>query len=368
MKLENGKISNSQLSILVLSFMQGMILTINYSYLVTEHDTWLVVLAAFPITIIFGVIYTAIIKKFPGKNLIQINDLVFGSIGGKAISVLYIWFFFQLIIHYMYFLNSFWIAYVMPETPRLAFLIMFVFVCAMAVRGGIEVITRCSFLFAVITAASTLIVAVLLLGDIEPSNLLPVIDISPMQFVQSLHITLTIPFCDIVVFLMVLPYAEEKLRIRKPVLIGICLSTAQLLIVVVRDALVLGIRMQNTLSASFAVSRQIEIKDILTRLDVLVAIAMLVTVFMKISIFFYVTVLSTAQTLKLRSYRPLIVPIGALAVAFAVKLYSSDMEQAYAAQYVWPFNAAVYEFVLPIITLIIIAVRKLPKKDGEKST
>ncbi len=367
MKLENGEISNSQLTILVLSFLQSMVININFSYTVTKHDTWIVLLATLAIALLLALIYTAIAQKFPGQNLVQINDLVFGRYVGKVISFLYLWFFFQLIVHYMYFFNSFWISYIMPETPRSAFLIMFAFVCALAVRGGIEVIARCSFLFTVMVITTTLIVTILLVGDLVPTNLLPILEISPIDFIHGIHIMLTISFCDVIIFLMIFPYTAKKRQIRKPVLLAITLSAVQLLVVVLRDTLVLGLRMLNTPAASFAVSRQIEIANILTRLDILIAISLLVTIFMKITLFYYVTVLGTAQILKLRSYLPLVVPVGVLSVAIATRLYPSDMEQVYAGIYIWPFNAAICEFLLPAITLILIAIRRLPKEEGEAS-
>lgn len=367
MKLENGEISNTQLMLLVLSFLQSMILTINFVYSLTAHDTWIAVLAGFVIAILFTVLYLKIALKFPGKNLIEINDIVFGRYFGKLISVSYIWFFFQYMIHYMYFFNSFWITYIMPETPRAAFLIMFVFVCGMAVRRGIEVIARCSFAFVIIVTFTILAVTILLIPDMKPSNLLPIFEAEPLKFVQSVHVILVIPFCDIVAFLYILPSTSNKLQIRKPVLTGLSLSALLLLIVVLRDAAVLGPRMLIATSASFAVSRQIDIANILTRLDILVAITMLITVFMKVTIFYYVTVLGIAQILKLHSYIPLVVPIGAIGIAIANNLYPSDMEQMYAGQFIWPFNASVSEFIVPVITIIVIAVRRLPKIEGEKS-
>ncbi|MFB0920501.1 MAG: GerAB/ArcD/ProY family transporter, partial [Oscillospiraceae bacterium] len=102
----------------------------------------------------------------------------------------------------------------------------------------------------------------------------------------------------------------------------------------------------------------------LTRLDVLVALTLLVTVFMKVTVFYYSTVLGLAQLLRLRSYRPLIVPIGLIVMAISANLYPSDMEQVYAARYIWPFNAALFEIVLPLITLISIGLRSLFKNTG----
>lgn len=367
MKLENGEISNKQLMLLVLSFLQSMILTINFVYSITRHDTWIAVLTGFIIAILFALLYLSIGSKFPGKNLIQIDNIVFGPYFGKLVSANYIWFFFEYMIHYMYFFNSFWITYIMPETPRAAFLIMFIFVCGMAVKKGLEVIARCSFTFTLIVTLSILAVTVLLIPDMKFSNLLPIFEVKPLKFIQSVHIILVIPFCDIVAFLFILPYTSNKQQIRKPVLTGLSLSAIQLLIVVLRDAAVLGPKMLITSSASFAVSRQIDIANVLSRLDILVAITMLITVFMKVTIFYYVTVLGIAQILKLHSYTSLVVPIGIITIAIANNLYPSDMEQIYAGQFIWPFNASVSEFIFPIITMIVIIIRKLPKKEGEKS-
>ena len=121
--------------------------------------------------------------------------------------------------------------------------------------------------------------------------------------------------------------------------------------------------MTNATSVSFAITREIDIGNVLTRLDVLVALTMLTTVFMKISEFYYTTVLGLAQLLRLRSYKPLIVPIGLIVIAISVNLYPSDMEQVYAGRNIWPFNAALFEIVLPLITLIAIAVQSFVKNS-----
>ncbi|MCI2107071.1 MAG: endospore germination permease [Intestinimonas sp.] len=365
MKLEKGIISNSQLLFMMMAFMQSMSLTADFSFPLTKQGTWIVVLIAFAITLPTVWMYLTIAKRYPGKNLIQINDEVFGVYLGKVISVLYIWFFFQLTIHYMYFFNSFWLTYIMPETPRYAFLIMFGLVSAFAVRKGLEVIARCCFLFTIMTWLTTFTLTTLLLGNMKLSYLLPVLDVPLKDFIQSTHIMVAVPFCDIVLFLMIFPYTADKQKLKKPVLIAISLSALQLVIVAFRDILTLGPQLSNSVSASFTAARQINLADILTRMDILVAIALLITIFIKITVFYYVTVLSAAQMLNLRSYKPLVIPIGALAVMIGGMLYPSDMEQAYAAKYAWPFNASIYEFLLPILTLVVITIRDLAGKKKE---
>ncbi len=357
MKVEKGVITNRQLMFLIFSFMEFMVMSINFVYSVSGRDTWIAVLAAYAVAIIAAVMYTAIIEKFPGEDLVRINDIVLGPYIGKLFSVLYIWFFFEYMIHFAYFFNSFWITYIMTDTPREVFAIMLIIICAMAVRSGIEVIARCSFLFSTIVAAMVIIAAILLIKDLNINNFMPILNIEPKKFIQSVHSILTIPFCDIVVFLMLMPYAKDKKKIRKPMLAAISLSTLLLLINVLVNIAVAGQRVVTSSSVTFAIIREIEIGEVLTRLDVLVAITLLITVFMKITIFYYATVLGLSQMLRLRSYKPLIVPVGIIATAISIFLYPSDMEQVYAAQYIWPFNASLFEFVLPAITLAVIGIR-----------
>lgn len=367
MKLEKGIISNTQLMLLILGFMEFAVMSINFVYSISGTDTWIATLAAYGITILVVIGYTAIAKKYPGKNLVQINDAVFGPYIGKLFSALYIWFFFEYMIHFAYFFNSFWITYIMTETPRLIFVIMLIIVCAAAVRSGINVIARCGALFAIIVPLMSLTVAVLLIKDMKISHFLPILEISPKDFIQSVHIILTIQFCDIVAFLMIFPSSENNKKIRKSMLIAISISTVLLLLAVIVSTGVLGARMNNSSSVSFAVTREIDVGKVLTRLDVLVAIILLITVFVKVTVFYYATVLGLAQVLKLRSYKPLIVPIGILAIAISANLYPSNMEQVYCAQYIWPFNASLFEFVLPAITLIVIGIRYLVENRKRKN-
>jgi spore germination protein KB len=364
MELEKGRISNSQLSVLVVSFLQGMIVTINFAFSFTKQSTWLAVLVSSAIALLTVCIYTTFTQRLPGQDLIQINDTIYGPYLGKLVSLLYIWFFFQVIIHHSYHFNSFWITYIMPETPRAAFLIMFIFICAMAARKGLEVIARCSFLLAAVVVGVVVFGTIMLADNAELSNLLPVINFSAKEFIHSVHMILAIPFGEFVVFIAIFPYASERRRIRKPVLIGVGLSAAQLLIVVTMDTLVLGPRILNSNSASFAAVRLIDIGGVLTRLDILFAITLLVTAFLKIAVFYYVTALSLAQLLKLRSYLPLVIPVGLLVVAISTNLYSSDMEQFYTVTHVWLFNAAAYEFLIPIVTYLVMILRKIPRKEG----
>ena len=93
MSIEKGKISNQQLLFLMAGFVQGSVLLIDFTVGITEHQTWMVILAGLAITAPVILSYVALSKRFPGMNIVQINDMIYGHFLGKVISIYYIFFF-----------------------------------------------------------------------------------------------------------------------------------------------------------------------------------------------------------------------------------------------------------------------------------
>jgi spore germination protein KB len=363
-KIDRGEISSLQLMFLVTGFLQGAHLLIAFATGITRHDTWLSVLTAIAVCIPIVLVYTTLAQKFPGKSLMQMNDIVYGPFIGKLISVAYIWYFLLLAALNLRTVGNFVRTYVMPETPMPAILIMFIFVCAWAVRKGIEVIARCSFIFVIISAVLVLTVTVLLVKDIKFTNLLPVFDIPAAKFIQGTHIIATIPFCQIVTFLMITPYLNKTDQAKRSVILGLLLGGFQLFVIVARDAAVLGITATIMGSPSFQATRSIDIAGILTRLDILVAIVLLITLFLRVSIFYYATVTGIAQLLRLHSYLRLVFPFGIIITSLAVMVYDSAAEHVNTSATIWPVFSFPFEILIPVISLIIAAVRGFPKNRG----
>lgn len=364
MKLEKGEISSSQLMFLVAGFIQGSLVTLAYNDKITKQDTWLAVLAGLVLSVPFVLVYLALAQKFPGKNLIQIHDIIYGPYLGKLISALYLSFFLLIIAANLRIIGEFLITYIMPETPMLAIVIMFTFICAWAVRSGIEVIARTSFVFVVITIMSGLLTFVLLVKEMKLTNFLPVFETPLKDFIHGTHIMASIPFCEIFVFLMVIPYVNKIKQAKSSVLLGLIIAGATVLTISVRNTAVLGITSSIMVSPNIEAVRLIDIANIITRLEVLDLTVLLVTLFLKVSVFFYAMVLGLAQLFQLRSYAPLVLPFGIIAISLAVLRVDSAMEQGFFGANIWPIFAIPFYFLLPPFSLFLAKLRGLPKKQG----
>lgn len=365
MKIEKGVISSSQLIFMVIAFIQAANLLLVFPSGVVSHDGWLAILAALVISMPFVLSYAALAREFPGKNLIQINDITYGIYLGKLISMSYILIFLALVSQNLRFFSDFIITYIFPETPIWAILTMLTFVVAWVVRAGIEVIARCSFIIIVISSIIIISTSLFLLPDMQLSNFLPVLDLSLKDFIQGTHIIFSIHYLEIVVFLMIIAFVNKTKQIKGSMLWGLIIGGASLLILEVRNVAVLGKVADIVTSPSFVTARYISVAEVFTRLEMFVAIMLISTEFLKVSILYYAVVLGLAQIINLRSYVPLVTPIGIIAIFLSIILSDSSMEQIYAAIYTWPVFILPFQ-LLPAFSLFIVKVRKKFKKRGGK--
>ncbi|GAB6155056.1 endospore germination permease [Desulfosporosinus burensis] len=360
MKLEKGELSSTQLIFLVGGFIQGSLLTLSFARQVAKNDIWIALIAAFMMSLPLAYVYITLALKFPGQNLIQINDLIFGPYLGKLVSVQYILLFLMIVSANLWFVSDFVLTFFFPETPILAIMIMFIFICAWAVRSGIEVIARMSFLIVITTILAVITTFFLLLKEMKFSNFLPIFDIPIYDFIQGTHIIMAIPFNEVLIFMMVIPYVNKIKEVKTSVFLGMILGGVTFFIVVIRNTAVLGPLAEIVVSPSMEAARLIDIGNIINRLEALVAIALWETIFLKMSIFYYASVLGIAQLLKLRSYVPLVIPIGVIGISFAL-CYESAMQFSYTLMNTYPMFSFPFYVVLPLLSLFIAKIRKLPK-------
>jgi len=346
---------------LVGSFLEGGLLSLSFAYPISSQDTWLAVLAALFIGVLFALVYIALATRFPGKTLIQINDLIFGPFLGKLVSIQYLWLFISTLSVYLWFMGDFVLTYLMPETPIILVLIMFALLCAYAVRQGIEVIARIAFMAVTITSIIIILTFLLLIKDMKYTNFLPIFEVPIGELIQSTHIITQVSFSEVLVFLMVIPFMNKPQQTKKSVLLGMLIGGLALLAATIRNIATLGPLNAIVSSPSLEAVRLINIGKVITRLEVLVAMAQILLLFIITSVLYYAVVLGIAQITKLRSYKPLVLPMGIFAITLSLISYESSMQLRYSAKYITPIFTAWFYFILPLLSLLVAKLRKLPK-------
>ena len=130
------------------------------------------------------------------------------------------------------------------------------------------------------------------------------------------------------------------------------------LTVILRNTAVLGNIVSIHLLPSYQVARIINVGEFITRMEILIALLLLFNEFVKICIMYYTTVLSIAQFFKLRSYKPLVIPVGIISIVLSIIMFDSPAEHANFAATIYVIYVIPVIIIFPIISLIIASIRK----------
>ena len=368
MSIEKGKISSQQLFFLIAGFVEASALLIDFTVGITEQQTWMVILAGLIITTPFVLSYVALAKSFPGMNLVQINDMVYGRFLGKVISLYYIFFFSMTLSFNIRDVGELYITFLMQDTPFIFFLIVFTATCAYAVTKGIEVLARISHLILVTGFFAITSTFILLIDQMDFSNFLPFFELPLIRIFQGIHIVSSIPFGETVVFLMIMGCMNKTEHAVKNTFFGLLIGALSLLFVAVRNTAVLGRTQTIWTSTSFQSIRLINIGTVLTRMDFVIGIAQTILIFFKCSIFLYVLVVAVSQLFGLKSYVPLVLPLAAIEVIIAATVFQSPVDHATITQNAGIIYSVPLVFVFPPLALLIAKIRGLPKVERCKGT
>ncbi|MDD3663614.1 MAG: endospore germination permease, partial [Candidatus Pacebacteria bacterium] len=345
-------LSLKQIRYSVLCFIFGSIPITSFFVGVTKQESWIVVIIGYVVSLLVISMYLYMARQYPGMNMIDIHRAVFGHIIGNIFSVILLLFFLSLAFLNLNTIGDFMTNYIMPETPEAAFLIIFILVCSFAVRSGFTSIIRLSFIFVVIIILVVAFNTLMLLKDMDFNNLLPVFQLPLKSYIQATHSNSIIIFCETVVFFMFVPFINDSKKIRKPMMLGLTYGAVVVLIMVLRDALVLGNAYTFVSIPSYEAIRLINISDILARFESFYTGVLLIAQFIKVCILYYAVVFGFTQLLGLKSEKTLVFPIGAVIVCFASIAFESAMGAAFWGQNVATVYSTFFEVAIPFIVFV----------------
>lgn len=364
------QISANMLMFSVICFIQASSTFTSFIVSVLRQEAWISVVIGYFISIPIIGMYLKLAKLYPQKSLIEINDCVLGPVVGKLFSVLYIWFFFSLTFLNAHTIGTFIVSYMMPETPVLAVLVMITCICVYAARKGVETITRYGALFVIVVVLFISFNTTLLIKDMDFRNFFPVFSLPVMKYVQASHTMVTIPYCNIIPFMMLFPCVEKSTDLKKPVYLGLTFGGLTFLTFILRDIAVIGQLNGYMVLPSFEVMRLINVGYTLTKLEVMYIFLLIILQFFKLSILLFATSQAITQLLHLHSYKLLLPIVGALVIGFAYNTFPSSADNAYWGTNIAAHYSTFFEVILPVITLSAALVQKsiLRSKGAEANS
>jgi spore germination protein KB len=362
--MKKEQISTAVLTFSIGCFMQSSTLLVGFVTATTKQESWIPVLAGIVLTLPLIWIYFKIADKYPGKSIIEIDDLVFGKVIGKFFSVVYILFFISLSALNATIIADFLVSSVLPETPKLAGLILFMLLCAYALSKGIETITRCSTLFTFIIIIVVVVNGILMSKNMKADNFLPVFSLPLKKYIQATQTEVFLPFGEIFVFFMLFPNMQNPKDMKKSFMRGYMIGTGTMLMIMLRDISVLGPTIGLVTIPAYESVRLINVANILTRMEFFYATLLIVLSFFKVSILYYASTKAVTELVGMSSYKCLLRVMGVLIVIFTLINFKSANEHAAWGVSASSFYSSFFILILPLITLITIAIKGFFKNEA----
>lgn len=357
--VEKGKISVRQFTVLVMLYTIGTSILVVPSSLavVSKQDGWIASILGTGASLLSVLLYSALGKRFPDMTLVEYSERILGKWLGKTISILFLSFVFLLASFLLRVVGNFMTTHIMPETPMVVIHILFISVVILAVRLGLENMSRASEIFLPLIIFIFIFLAVFLSPHIEIDRIQPVLEggIKPVLLAAFYFFSLQ----ELVVFLMLFPYVNRTKKAGDALLAGATIGGIFVIATTMLSLLVLGPDFTaRNIYPSYSLAKLINVGGFLQRVEAMLAIIWFVTIFFKTVVCFYAICLGLAQTLKLKDYRPLTLPLGMIMVVLSIVVYGNIVNFLEFTPRIWSVYALTYMLVLPLLLLGVDSVRK----------
>lgn len=358
--IEGGKITYKQIILLVFISRTIVAITIFPVFVAPpgNQDVWINMLIAFPIRLILAFPFYFLAKKFPTQTFYEYNQAITGKIG-LGLGLLYICFFIHINSLSLSNFAGFFTAAIMPETPSLLFTMTLTLTAAYAVYQGIEGIGRLSEFFVPLIMIALLGIALLLAKDLDFRELTPVLEegILP-NLLGGLYVSsLTV---EIIGIAIILPFLNQPEKTKSVFILAFLLLTLYLIILSLIVIALFGADLARQLTFPFFNAvRLVSVGNFLERIESFHVAIWILGMYLRVSFYYYLIVLGLGQIFHLKSYKPLILPVGTIIVSLTTVVGQNIVEiREFTSFKYYPWYTLVFIFVIPSILLLTASIRK----------
>lgn len=327
-----------------------------------ERDLWIAMILAILGSIPLMLIYGRIQRRYPEKNLFEINEIVFGKILGKFMNIFFLVFVFVNGASIIRAFSEFFITVGLPETPQIVFGIFLTVLCGFAAKEGVEVLGRLAEFFLMLLSLIIPFTILMLSPQMDIDHIQPVLYNGWGPVFKGVFSNVTFPFGEVVTLLMISMGLRKKESFQKVYVLSLLLGGFILLSTSLTELLILG---YNTYSIKYfpaygSVSRM-NVGDFIQRLEIIVSTTSLLAGFIKIAICFLAASKGVVKLFNISQYRFMVWPIALLFLNLSVFIYSDIMHAMRWAEEIWKYFAIPFEIILPILIFIIIEMKNRQK-------
>ena len=357
--LVQERISNTQLMqillplILATHILSGPSFAAQYA----KQDAWLSILISSLTGFGTVLVMTSLALRYPGMTIMEYSTKILGKWIGKLVGVAYAYFLFTFPTIITDEAMSYITLFSNPRTPRILTIAIFLTLCGVAAWLGIETIARTSEVLTPINIILVLITLLMLIPDMKPELLQPVIGHGFTPILQGA----IIPsgwMGELLYAGFLLPYLTDMKKARHYLVSAVGIITVIMMIITLVTTMVLG-----PLTAKFVFPfngaiRYVSFGGIVERIDALLLGVWIFGGFIKDAVFLWIFCLCLSQLFGVKQYRVLLVPVTLISIAGSLWMFTNAPDMAHYHMYTFPELSFVLDILIPTLLWIIDSLRR----------
>lgn len=366
-------ISARQYTIIVILYSIGTAILIIPSSLASEikQDAWIAAIVGVILSILVIKLFISLGNKTPDLSFVEANERILGKFIGKFTSISFITLTFLSASELFYFIGIFMQTVVMPETPTVAFVILFTIVIMYGSFLGIEVFARTTEFIFPLFLLLFIIFVIFVSPDINVKNIQPIFETSTMSLLFGAFYFMSFFSFPLIVLLMIFPSAiNEHQSTQKGFYLGTIAGGLILTIIIALSILVLGATITSLkIFPSYTLAKNISVGNFLQRVEMIMAFLWIITIFVRSFLYFYASVKGIAQILNIKDHRPLILPLGMISIVLSQIIHPNTIHSSYYNRDIWPLFSLTVTILLPLLLLFVAKLRniKCAEKESKKT-
>lgn len=331
-----------------------------------KQDAWIAGMIGMFMSVPFIFVYARTLKLFPGKNLYDILESLYGKMFGKAITAIYVWYSIHLGALVLRNFSEYIQIVSMPETPQFVLTMFLGTLGIYSVKSGIEVIGRWSILVLTLCIVSIIFIDILSITQMDISNLKPILYNGLKPVLKSAFTVFSFPFAETVLFMTVLGGLNNRGSSYKTYYISLIFGGIILILSSIRNITVLGIGTALTLyfPVHGAISL-IDIGDFLERVEVVISVIYLLAGIVKVSICLYSASIGFAKLFDFKDYRKVVFPMAVTTMNLSCIIYKNTMEMFQWAIEIYKYYAIPFQVIIPLAILITAEIKTRSAKNRQ---
>lgn len=364
--LEKGKISAFQLGLMMYPTIlaTGFLVLPSIIAKAARQDLWISTLIASVSG--FAAIYVAfhLHKLYPKHNVVEYSTQILGKVPGKIVGFIFILFYLHttgvIVREYAQFVTGMFLF----KTPAFFVIISMLFLCATAVRGGVEQVARSAQILTPFFILP-IVMLLLLIPELDIKNFFPIMEQGIKPILQGAA-TPQAWFSEFFLISFFLPFLSKAQKAAKWSILSLIAIVLSLLFTNIIVYSLLGADTAGKNYPVLAAFRYISLAEFFENMEAVLLAVWVVGSFVKLSVFYYATALSSAHWLHLSDYRPIVFPLGLFIALFSqwdLPNYAAIVNFLRMTGSFWlPF----VQIVIPALLLLVALLRRNTGKDQSR--